>query len=136
MIECPACGSRDLRYSKVRGWNQRLRSWFGVRPLRCRDCRTRFITRTWDLSSLKFARCPHCWRMDLNHWSLEDYHATGMQRLMMRMGAHAYRCEYCRRNFVSYRPRKEKFSFKRWAKRVRARKAPARETFEAATGEQ
>ncbi len=60
--------------------------------------------------------------MDLNLWSPDDYYATWCQRLFMRLGAHPYRCEYCRVNFVSYRARKEKFSFKRWSRRAVALK--------------
>jgi hypothetical protein len=55
--------------------------------------------------------------MDLATWSEEDYFATGRQIVMLRLGAKPYRCEYCRCNFVSFRPRRERFSFRRWAKR-------------------
>lgn len=118
-LACPYCGSRHLRYAHRQNLSERLWSWVGVRPLRCRDCRKRFVERTWRLSSLRYARCPNCWRMDLNTWSVEDHHATGTQLLMLRLGARPYRCEYCRINFVSFRRRLEKFSFSRWKKRRR-----------------
>ena len=123
MVECPLCGSRDLRFSRRLSPTQRLWSLTGIRPLRCRHCRGRFTARTWRLSSLMYARCPKCWRMDLNFWSRKDYYARFFQRLFLRLGAHPYRCEYCRHNFVSYRALKEKFTFKRWAKRARTRAA-------------
>ena len=116
-LTCPGCGSRRLRFSRIRSFSERLWSWLGIRPLRCRDCRLRFIERTWRPSSMKYARCPKCWRMDLATWSEEDYFATRRQIVMLRLGAKPYRCEYCRCNFVSFRPRRERFSFRRWAKR-------------------
>jgi hypothetical protein len=54
--------------------------------------------------------------MDLSLWSTQDYHATAFMLLRMSFGAKPYRCEYCRLNFVSFRRRREKFTFKRWAK--------------------
>ncbi len=119
-LDCPKCGSRDLRYSRRRTAGERVRSWIGVRPLRCRDCRHRFVERTWRLSSLKYARCPNCWRMDLNSWSTESYRPTWMDSLLLGLGGRPYRCEYCRINFVSFRAWRERFTFKRWKKRRQA----------------
>ncbi len=116
MVACPVCGSRHLRYSRLVNFNERLGSLVGVRPLRCRDCRTRFIDRTWRLANIRYARCPRCWRMDLNLWSRRDYRVRVWQAFMLQLGARPYRCEYCRCNFVSFRPRKEKFTFRRWKK--------------------
>jgi len=120
-VVCPYCGSRHLRYAHRRTVSERLWSLLGVRPLRCRDCRRRFVDRTWRLSSLRYARCPNCWRMDLNTWSLEEHRASIGQMLLLRMGARPYRCEYCRINFVSFRERLAKFGLRRW----RARKGDA-----------
>jgi len=53
--------------------------------------------------------------MDLSVWSRKNYQATATQRFFLSVGAHPYRCEYCRYNFVSYRACKKKFSFKRRA---------------------
>lgn len=114
---CPKCGSRNLRFSRSRTTAERLRKWIGIRPLRCRDCRTRFADRVWRLSSFAYARCPKCWRMDLSR--RDDGHMkalSGLAMLAVRAGAYAYRCEYCRYDFVSIRPRREKFSFHRSTK--------------------
>jgi len=113
-LVCPQCGSRHLRYAHRRSTVEVLWSLVGVRPLRCRDCRLRFTERTWRLGSFRYARCPTCWRMDLNTWRVGDYHASTGQLLLMQLGGRPYRCEYCRVNFVSFRPRLEKFTFKRW----------------------
>jgi hypothetical protein len=115
-IACPKCGSRDLRYSRFHDFAERLWVWLGIRPLRCRDCRFRFIDRTWRLSHLKYARCPRCWRMDLSLWSEKDAHISAFAATRLSLGAKPYRCEYCRLNFVSFRQRHERFNFKRWAK--------------------
>ncbi len=88
----------------------------GIRPLRCRDCRTRFVDQTWNLSDLGYSRCPKCMRMDLSSWDERHYSPPNYMLLLLKLGGHPYRCEYCRLNFVSFRRLKEKFSFRRWAK--------------------
>jgi hypothetical protein len=56
-----------------------------------------------------WARCPRCWRTDLATWSEEDYRAPAFQNLRIAFGAHRFRCEYCRVNFTSFRPRLERY---------------------------
>ncbi|MGO9093744.1 MAG: hypothetical protein ACLQGV_00835 [Bryobacteraceae bacterium] len=116
LIACPRCGSRNLRYARLHSFAERCWTWLGIRPLRCRDCRFRFVDRTWRLTDWRFARCPHCWRMDLALWSERGAHVGMFADLSLRLGAKPYRCEYCRINFISFRQRHEKFSFKRWSK--------------------
>jgi predicted Zn-ribbon and HTH transcriptional regulator len=129
-ITCPNCGSRNLRYSRFRSFSERGWSWLGIRPLRCRDCRLRFIDRTWQLSDLRFARCPRCWRMDLALWNPKDAHISMFMAIRLGLGAKPYRCEYCRVNFVSFRARHERFSYRRWAKMKKGikRKAPSQQS--------
>lgn len=123
LIACPRCGSRNLRYARLRSFAERCWTWLGIRPLRCRDCRFRFVDRTWRLTHWMFARCPRCWRMDLALWSERGAHVGPLADLCLRLGAKPLRCEYCRINFVSFRRRHEKFSFKRWAKLRKSRDA-------------
>ncbi len=59
--------------------------------------------------------------MDLSLWTEEHAHIGPFTAILLAMGAKPYRCEYCRVNFVSFRLRHERFSFKRWA---RLRKPP------------
>ncbi|MGE5645867.1 MAG: hypothetical protein ACM336_08760 [Acidobacteriota bacterium] len=106
---CPHCKSRNLRYARIRSFAERLGTLVGIRPLRCRDCRTRFIERTWRLSAIRYARCPRCWREDLTRWSLNDYCPPAGVRLLLSLGAHPFRCAYCRVNFVSFRRRRLKY---------------------------
>jgi len=108
-LACPKCGSRNLRYAHLRGSSERFWSLFGIRPLRCRSCYCRFIERTWHVASMRFARCPRCWRMDLSRWSKNDYHITFLTNLLLKLGGNPYRCAYCRVNFVSFRKRKERY---------------------------
>ncbi len=56
-----------------------------------------------------YAQCPRCLRQDLTTWDLRHYRATGWMRLRILLGAKRWRCEVCRCNFVSLRPRKEKY---------------------------
>src|SRR5260370_30475037 len=115
-IACPICGSRFLRDSHPRNLREYLgRLWF-VAPLRCLDCRTRFVTSTFRLGDVKYARCPACYRMDLNGWTGKSYTPPFWMGLKIALGATRFRCEYCRFNFASFRRRKEAFTFKRWEK--------------------
>lgn len=116
-LACPECGSRDLRPARYLNFGERLNALRFVSPLRCRDCRTRFVSRTVFLSDLFYARCPKCDRMDLNGWTGKTHKARGWLAMKVVLGAHKWRCEYCRRNFASFRPRKEIFTFSRWKKR-------------------
>jgi len=54
--------------------------------------------------------------MDLALWSIKDAHVTAWKAFLLRLGAKPFRCEYCRINFVSFRARLERFTFRRWAK--------------------
>ena len=106
-----------MRLSRYRNRSEKLRAIFGELPVRCGDCHTRFIARTWTLRELAYSRCPKCLRMDLSLWSREHFKPPIWSSLLLALGAKPYRCEYCRHNFVGFRPRKEKFSFRRWQKR-------------------
>ena len=116
-VSCPSCGSRFLRVSRFRSLKERLWDLAGVSPLRCGDCGERFIARTWNLAALTHSRCPKCLRMDLNTWTDEQFWPSTFMKLQITFGAHRWRCEYCRHNFVGFRPRLEKFSFTRWKER-------------------
>jgi DNA-directed RNA polymerase subunit RPC12/RpoP len=115
-IACPKCGSRFLRESKTRSFKEILQKLWFVAPLRCKDCKTRFVASTFILGDLKYARCPHCYRMDLNGWTGKSYRPPFWMGLKIRVGARRFRCEYCRFNFASFRRRSEAFTFKRWEK--------------------
>ena len=116
-LSCPSCGSRFLSESRPRNWRESLNRLRLISPLRCSDCRTRFIARTVILSDLLYARCPCCCRMDLNGWTGKTYEPPFFVGLKVALGAHRWRCEYCRVNFASFRPRKEVFTFNRWVNR-------------------
>jgi DNA-directed RNA polymerase subunit RPC12/RpoP len=121
-VACPRCGSRFLRDSHPRNFGEIVRRLWFVAPLRCLDCKTRFVASTLILSDLQFARCPACYRMDLNGWTGKSYTPPFLMGLKIRFGATRFRCEYCRHNFASFRKRKEPFTFKRWEK-LRAKSA-------------
>jgi hypothetical protein len=95
----------------------------GIRPLRCRECRARFISRTWSLKSVFYARCPRCWRQDLSRWSEDFYDVPLRRRIAIAFGAHKFRCEYCRVNFVSFRPRLIAYRRRRTQPRTRVTSA-------------
>ena len=104
-FECPECGSADLRYARLHGFREHALVILGIRPLRCRECRSRFAMRTWSLRGFFYAHCPRCWRRDLSRWSEDFYDVPLRRRFAIALGAHKLRCEYCRVNFVSFRPR-------------------------------
>jgi DNA-directed RNA polymerase subunit RPC12/RpoP len=125
-VACPKCGSRDLRPSRARNFSEKLGKLRLVLPLRCRDCKARFIAPTFLLADLVYARCPACLRMDLSGWPGNSHTDLPFWvALKISFGAKKWRCEYCRLNFASFRERKEVFTFKRWKQFVPKTEAPA-----------
>jgi DNA-directed RNA polymerase subunit RPC12/RpoP len=129
-IRCPNCGSSSLRSSQLRNAKERFKSFFGVIPFRCRQCSERFAAPIWNLRVARYARCPKCLRLELSTWSEQFYLAPVGTRIFLRLGATPYRCDICRCNFASFRPCKEKFS---WRRRREAQAAEA--SAQAATGD-
>lgn len=118
-VACPKCGSRFLRPSRARNFREQLGKWRLVSPLRCLDCKARFIAPTIVWSDLFYATCPVCRRMDLNGWTGKTYtNPPAWVAFKVALGAKKWRCEYCRLNFASFRRRKEVFTFKRWKRHV------------------
>jgi DNA-directed RNA polymerase subunit RPC12/RpoP len=113
-IQCPNCGSRFLRDSKPRDAAEKRLAWRFMSPLRCLDCKTRFVGKTFSLGDMRYAHCPQCDRMDLNQWTGKNYLPPFFTAFLIGVGANRWRCEYCRVNFASFRKRKEIFTFKRW----------------------
>lgn len=114
-VACPKCGSRYLRPSRTRSFAEGLRKLRLKTPLRCLDCKARFIAPMIVWEDLFFARCPVCHRMDLNGWTGKTYtNPPFWVALKVKLGARKWRCEYCRLNFASFWKRKEVFTFKRW----------------------
>ena len=107
-IQCPNCGAGSLQSSEIRGSVEKFKSLFGVLPFRCRRCSERFSSAIWSLRLAIYARCPKCLRLDLSNWSEQFYRVPLGIRLLLRMGATPYRCEFCRCNFASFRRNKEK----------------------------
>jgi len=126
-LSCPKCGTRDVRVAQRRGIGEYFRAFWGVYPLRCRRCKTRWETSTWAGSAWKYARCPKCYRQELSTWSTQYYHPPSWTVFKLKMGATPYRCASCRCNFASFKKCREKFS---WRHEVRtgaeavAEKAP------------
>lgn len=87
-----------------------------VSPLRCLDCKHRFVARTLEWADLVYSRCPICLRQDLNSWTGRTFDPPFWMAVKVAFGAHKWRCEYCRINFASFRKRKEIFTFSRWKK--------------------
>jgi len=107
--KCSVCGSSRIHVVDARSLLDHLRVLWGEFPARCDDCSARFHVRTAVLRSSIYAHCPRCLRQDLSTWDLRHYRATLWMRLRMLLGARRWRCEVCRCNFVSVRPRKEKY---------------------------
>ena len=115
MTTCPNCGSRFLRPARPVNRKESLNRFRFIDPLRCLDCKTRFVTKTLVWTDFLFAKCPGCRRMDLNSWTGNTFTPPWFWAwLKIAFGAHSWRCEYCRLNFASFRPRQETFRFNRW----------------------
>ncbi len=111
-LSCPKCGTREVRVSQPQGIGEYLKSLVGIYQLRCRRCRTRWGTSVWAAGAWKYARCPRCYRQELSTWSEQYYHPPRWTIILLRMGATPYRCGACRCNFASFRPCKEKYSWR------------------------
>lgn len=110
---CPGCHSRAVRLSRSRTLWEGLLAWAGVYSFRCRKCRRRFRAPVWHIRDLVYAHCPRCYRQALSTWSEQNYNVPFATAIKLRLGATAYRCEVCRCNFASYRPRRERFMWRR-----------------------
>lgn len=106
---CPVCKSSRVRVRPIRSLLDHLGVLWGEFPARCEDCSARFHVHGEGFSSIFYARCPRCLRQDLSTWDLKHYRAGSWMRFQMLLGARRWRCEVCRCNFVSLRPRKEKY---------------------------
>ena len=115
-LACPSCATRDVRVSQSHGLGEYLKSLVGVSQLRCRRCNHRWQTSIWANSSWRFARCPRCYRQELTRWAVHRYNSPRWTRFLLRLGATAHRCEVCRCNFASFKPRRENFS---WSHQIR-----------------
>jgi hypothetical protein len=111
-LACPQCGSRDARVAHRQGLIELLQGLFGIYPLRCRRCRMRWTTSTWESAAWKYARCPKCYRQELSTWSERHYTPNRWTAIQLRLGATPYRCAACRCNFSSFRKCKEKFTWR------------------------
>lgn len=74
-----------------------------------------------------YAKCPRCYRLDLSIWQPQYYRAPTRWLVMIRFGAKTHRCEYCRCNFVSFRPAKLKFIRRKTAAEQQQSDAAAQE---------
>src|SRR2546430_14191521 len=111
-LACPSCGTREVRVSHRSGLLEGFKGLVGVYPLRCRRCRHRWLTSAWAAGAWRFARCPRCYRQELTTWSEQYYRPGRWIVFLLRMGAIPYRCAACRCNFASFKPCKEKFSWR------------------------
>ena len=119
-LSCPKCGARDTRGARRIGVGEHLRGLIGYFPLRCKRCKERWETSTWEGFSWKYARCPKCLRQQLSTWSRQYYNPPMGTLLLLNLGATPYRCAACRCNFASFKKCKEKFT---WRHEVRVESA-------------
>jgi hypothetical protein len=90
-----------------------LRALVGIYPIRCRRCRARWETSAWADGAWKYARCPRCYRQDLSTWSQQYYHPPAWINFLLRIGATPYRCAACRCNFASFKPCRERYTWRK-----------------------
>jgi len=120
-LACPNCGTRDIRVSRPQGLVQSVKNFFGISPLRCRRCSSRWETSVWADGSWKYARCPRCYRQELTKWTTQYYNPPRWTRFLLRAGATPRRCPACRCNFATFKPAKANFE---WRHQVRAEAVP------------
>jgi hypothetical protein len=103
-IKCPRCDSGDVRSSLSQNFFERIVKAFGFFQLRCRDCDHRFTRDIWDALNVIYARCPKCYGLELSMWDPAYYRPPRSWKFMMAFGGRPRRCEFCRKNFVSFLP--------------------------------
>jgi len=111
-LNCPKCGTREVRLSHRQTFGELMRGLVGIYPLRCRRCRHRWETSVWANGAWKYARCPRCYRQELATWSEQYYRPPRWTGFLLRIGATPYRCAACRCNFASFRPCRERFAWR------------------------
>lgn len=102
---CPNCDSTNLKAARPKGWTDNLKNRMGLGPLLCLDCRHEFRLTLWRWDVIRYARCPRCANLNLADWHEKYYLPPRYKRALILLGANAHRCEACRLNFVSFRPR-------------------------------
>jgi hypothetical protein len=108
-VQCPECGGRNIRSERTHGFREKCLAIGGFYAFFCQDCCARFLERPIELASVVYAKCPKCLRMDLSAWDAKYYRVGWWTSFRVWLGAHRWRCEPCRVNFVSWRMRREKY---------------------------
>jgi hypothetical protein len=108
-FSCPNCKSRNVRSSLSQNFREALAKLIGIFQLRCRDCDERWTQPIWDLLNAFYARCPGCYGLELSLWQTNYYRPPARWKFLMALGARPRRCEFCRKNFVSFLPCKIRF---------------------------
>lgn len=104
-FSCRHCGSSDIRRARGRSVHEFARMTIGTYPFRCLACSQRFSANLLSLATLLHAKCPRCLRFQLTTWPVNRYRLGLWQKMLIRFGAHRYRCQACRCNFLSFLPR-------------------------------
>jgi hypothetical protein len=86
-----------------------MRKLLGIFPMRCKDCDERWTQPLWDFLNVVYARCPRCYGLELTLWQPQYYRPPTFWKFLMGLGAKPRRCEFCRKNFVSFRPCKIRY---------------------------
>ncbi len=102
---CPRCGSYDCLRSHRR-LPEYLLSAFGILPWRCFDCKRRFYGRKVPFRYLLYAHCAQCGNLDLMPIRHDRLGGGWLAWLALHLGARALRCDDCRNNFVTWRPKR------------------------------
>jgi DNA-directed RNA polymerase subunit RPC12/RpoP len=104
-MRCASCGSARIRRSRRKSFPEMSKMALGWYPFRCLDCNYRFWLNVLLLTGIPRARCPRCLGLDLTTWPAR-YHSRLRHRILLLLGAHRYRCAACRKNFVSFLPKR------------------------------
>jgi DNA-directed RNA polymerase subunit RPC12/RpoP len=104
LFRCEACNSSRVRRSRTDSASDLVHMLLGSYRLRCLDCDHRFWANILLIPQSIYAKCPVCLDLKLTSWDPKHYRVPRWKRFLIKLGAHRYRCQRCRRNFVSFRP--------------------------------
>jgi hypothetical protein len=102
-LVCEKCGSSRLRRSHRQSLADFAHIAQGQYPVRCLDCKHRFLANLLQFEKIPFAKCPKCFNLDLVTAPQQSHHSSLWRTVLLSLGAHRYRCSACRYNFLSFR---------------------------------
>jgi hypothetical protein len=93
---------------------QHIKRLFGIYTLKCRACRAHSSLAIFSWRAITRPHCPNCFRYELTRWSEPYSRVSRWTRWKVKLGAAAYRCEFCRVNLASFRRAEHLYTYREY----------------------